>query len=74
MNTSFCFSHIADEATDIAQNEQLCISVRWVDHEFSIHEGSLGLIPLPDTKAQTIFRQINDVLIRCTLSISNCRG
>ena len=63
---------IADEATDIAQNEQLCISVRWVDHDFNIHEDSLGLIPLPDTKAQIIFRQTIDVLIRCNLPISNC--
>ena len=74
MKRSFCYSLIADEATNITQNEQLCISVRWVDHELNIHEDSLGLIPLPDTKAQTILKQINDVLIRCSLSISNCRG
>ena len=52
------------------------ISVRWVDDGFNIHEDSLGLIPLPNTRALTIFKHINDILIiiRCSLSISNCRG
>ena len=43
-------------------------------HEFNIHEDLLGLIPFPGIKAQTIFKQINDVLIKFTLSIYNCRG
>ena len=49
------FSIIADEATDISHNEQVCIAVRWVDRSYNVHEAALGLVQLPDTKAATIF-------------------
>ena len=68
------FSLIADEATDVAHNEQVCIAVRWVDNSYNIQETALGLVQLPDTKALTIFSAIKDVLIRCCLSTSNCIG
>lgn len=32
------FSIIADEACDISQREQLCVTIRWVDKTFQIHE------------------------------------
>ena len=32
------FALNADEATDISKKEQLCISLRWVDTNFVIHE------------------------------------
>ena len=38
------FSLIADEATDVSNTEQLCITIRWVDNEFDIHEDPLELI------------------------------
>jgi len=41
----FYYALIVDEATDIAQTEQLCISVRWLDYNFGIHEDCIGLIP-----------------------------
>ena len=44
------FSIIVDEATDISHNEQMSLSVRWVDHSYDIHEDTLGLIQLPSTK------------------------
>ena len=46
-------------------------TVWWVDHSYNIHEDTLGLIQLPDTKAAMIFLA---VLIRCYLSINQCRG
>ena len=50
------------------------LSIRWVDEDYNIHEATLGLIQLPDTKAVTIFSVIKDILIRCSLSIHNCCG
>ena len=68
------FSLIADEATDISHNEQICIAIRWVDSNYTIHEAALGLVQLPDTKAATLFSTIKDVLIRCSLPITHCIG
>ena len=68
------FALIADEATDISHNEQMCIAVRWVDSSYTIHETALGLVQLPDTKALTLFNVIKDVLVRCSLPISSCVG
>ena len=68
------FALIADEATDISHNEQMCIAIRWVDCTYNIHEEALGLVQLPDTKALTLFSVIKDVLVRCSLPIPNCIG
>ena len=68
------FAVIADEATDISHNEQMCIAIRWVDSNYAIHEAALGLVQLPDTKALTLFNVIKDVLVRCSLPIDNCIG
>ena len=55
---------IADEASDISHNEHMNIAIRWVDSNYDIHEDTLGLVQLPDTKATTLFSIIKDVLIR----------
>ena len=68
------FALIADEATDISHNEQMCIAIRWVDSSYQIHETALGLVQLPDTKALTLFTIIKDVLVRCSLPIASCIG
>ncbi len=68
------FSIIADEATDVSHNEQISISIRWVDHDYTIHEDSLCLVQLENTKANTLFIVIKDFLIRCSLPITSCRG
>lgn len=44
------------------------------DRCYNIHEYPLGLVQLPNTKEQTIFDTIKDVLIRCSLPLSQCRG
>ena len=68
------FALIADEATDISHNEQMCIAIRWVDSSYTVHEAAIGLVQLPDTRALTLFKVIKDVLIRCSLLISSCVG
>lgn len=44
IRTALWFSILADEATDISHNEQMSLSIRWVDDNFEIHEDVLGLI------------------------------
>lgn len=74
VGVSLWYSVIVDEATDVCLNEQMSFSVRWVDKNYDIHEDTLGLIQLPNTRAETIFSAIKDVLIRCSLPSSQCRG
>ena len=68
------YSIIADEARDVANHEQLNLSVRWVDDNYNVSEDPLGLFCLPNTKADTITSVIKDLLIRCALPLSMCRG
>lgn len=74
IRTADYFSVIADEATDISRQEQMCVAVRWVDNEYQIHEASLGLFQPPDTKAVTLFAGLKDMLLRCSLPFSQCVG
>ena len=68
------FAVQADEATDIACNEQMCVSIRWVNKEYEIFEEPIGLVQLTKTDSTTIFKALKDVLIRCVLPTSMCRG
>ena len=68
------FSIIADEATDVRYRAQLNLSVRWVNDQYEVSEDPLGLFYLPDTKADTITAVIKDLLLRCSLPLSSCRG
>ena len=74
IKSTLWFSLIADEASDISHNEHISISIRWVNSSYGINEDTLGLVQLPNTKALTLFTVIKDVLIRCSLPISQCRG
>lgn len=68
------FSVIADEATDICSTEQLNLSIRWVSDDYDIHEDSIAFFGVPDTKSETLYKVITDVLIRCNIPIELCRG
>lgn len=61
------FSTIADEATDVCNAEQLNLSIRWVNDMCEVHEDPIGLYRVPDTKAETLFK---DILIRCNLPLA----
>lgn len=58
------FSLIIDEATDISNKEQLCISLRWVDCTLAIHEAPIEFIAMSRTDAATLTMIIKDALIR----------
>ena len=68
------FSIVADETRDITNQEQLSICIRWVDEEFTIHEDLIGLVHVEKTDADSLCMAIKDVLIRCSLPLSQCRG
>ena len=61
------FSVIADEAMDVTSNEQLSLVIRWVSDSYNIHEDPVGLFQLPNTRAETLFTVIKDILVRCNL-------
>ena len=44
------YSIIADEATNVSNREQLNVSIRWVDNDYTICDDSVGLycLPIPD--------------------------
>ena len=69
---SLWFSIVTDEATDISHQEQMSLSVRWVDDNYMTHKDTVGLVQLPNTKSSTIFHAIKDILIRCSLPLSQC--
>ena len=68
------YSIIADEATDVAHTEQLNLCICWVDSKYMVYEEPIVLFRVPDTKAETLFTVIKDLLIRCSLSIDMCQG
>lgn len=53
----------ADEATDVANNEQMCIVIRWSNRDYSIFEEPIGLVHVPKTDADTLTTLLKDVLI-----------
>ena len=68
------FSLIADETRDISGSEQLSVSLRWVDDNYTIHEDLVGLMEVEMTDAETLTSTLKDVLLRCNLQLSQCRG
>ena len=68
------FAIQADEATDVAYNEQMCVTFRWVSKDYEIFEEPIGLVQMSKTDAATIFAALKDVLLRCNLPICSCRG
>uniref|UniRef100_A0A1X7VIT1 DUF4371 domain-containing protein n=1 Tax=Amphimedon queenslandica TaxID=400682 RepID=A0A1X7VIT1_AMPQE len=63
-----------DKTQDVSTCEQFAISIRWVDSCHSIHEDLIGMVEVEQTDALPLSSTIIDVLTRCGLSFSNCRG
>ena len=74
IKTSKWFSVIVDEATDVVNREQMNLSIRWVNDEYDISEDPVGLVCLPNTTADTLTKVLKDLLLRCSLPLSLCRG
>ena len=74
IQSSSCYTIMADECTDIANKEQFTINIRWVDEKMKDHEEFIGLYCVDSIDANSLVRAIKDCLLRLGLQISSCRG
>ena len=68
------FGLMADETRDIINKEQLTVRCRWVDESYNVHEDPLGLFQISSCTADSIVSHLKDVLVRCMLTLNQCRG
>ena len=50
------------------------LSIRYVDDHYVVHEDTVGLFNTPNISAQTLSEALKDILVRCNLPLSMCRG
>ena len=55
IHTSSGYSIMMDETTDISNQEQLTIVLKWVDSAFSVHEEFVGLHAVPPSVQTLLF-------------------
>ena len=68
------FGLIADESRDISNKEQLTCILRWVTlPDLTTHEDFLGMYLMEKPDAETITAALKDILLRCNLSLNECR-
>ena len=66
---------MADEYTDVSNNEQVSICLCWVNtKEFKVHEDFIGFYEVDNKQSLTIVQAITNALIRLSLPILRCRG
>ena len=68
------YTIMADETTDISNNEQLVVCMRWVDSQLEVHEEFVGLHVVESIGADTLHGVLKDVLIHMNLSVGRMRG
>ena len=65
---------MADVGTDISNLEQLPFCARTVDDDLNVDEDFLGFYEIDNIKSKTVAKAIKDILMRCPLSLDDCRG
>ena len=68
------FSILVDEGTDISNLEQLSFCARTVDYDLNVDEDFLEFYEIVNIESETIVKAIKDILMRCSLSLDDCRG
>ena len=69
INVSSCFQEsrfltvMMDETTDVSNNEQTVIVLRWVSEQLEIHKEFTGLYHVPSIDAATLETAMKDALI-----------
>jgi len=66
-NSPAWYAIMGDEASDVANREELNISIRWVNELYETNEDPVELFCLTNTTADAI---CHAVLIRCSLPLS----
>ena len=57
-----------------ATRSSFTLCIRWVDESLVDHEDFIGLYEVPSIDSDTLVAAIKDVLLRMSLSLSDCRG
>lgn len=68
------YASMANKRADVTNKEQLSLFICWVASDYNIHEDFIGLVHVPCITADAITSAIKDILIRCSLPLSHCRG
>lgn len=68
------YALILDETADVAQKEQVSLSLRVADDQFQISEKFIGFYEVSKTDSMSLFNVVQDVLLRFGLSLQQCRG
>ena len=63
-----------DECTDVLNQEQVAIILRWVDDQLTPLEEFIGLYAVPSIDSSMLVSIIKDTLVRMNLSLSKLRG
>ncbi|XP_060854889.1 52 kDa repressor of the inhibitor of the protein kinase-like [Metopolophium dirhodum] len=74
VNSSKCFSILADETTDVATKEQLSISVRYVDNDDILHEDFLQFFEINSLIGSSLASSILDGLNACGIDCEHLYG
>ena len=68
------FSIIADECTDVTNNEQSVICIHWVDNTLTDHEDVIGLYNVGTIDSGALVTTMKDVLLRMSLKLTQFHG
>ncbi|XP_005103816.1 uncharacterized protein LOC101845565 [Aplysia californica] len=68
------FTLIVDESTDVGCLKLLCLIIRYVDSEKGVVDAFLGLVPVLETNAETLFHPMKNELETFGLSLKDCVG
>jgi len=68
------FAILADESSDVYQNEQLALCLRYVNKKGSVVERFLGVVHVENTTALTLKTAIENLLMEHSLSLSMVHG
>ena len=65
---------MCDEATDVKNVSELVVCLLWVDDKLEAHDEFIGLKNMPNSDADSIVRELKDVLLQMHRKLNKCRG
>ena len=68
------YTIMVDETTDISNDEQVVLCLRWVDNTFDVHEEFVGLYKVESISSNSLVAVIKDTLLRLNLTLTKVRG
>ena len=68
------FTVMIDEATDLANIEQVVLAIHSVNDNLTITEDFIGLYKTESIESSSLISVIKDVLLRKNLKLKYCRG